>query len=181
MHLRLMAILALFSSSALAGQESYPHFFAIGAGYLRVYDGGGVALHAEYNRRISRGLSVGLPVILGWSQVAGNPGKRRSFMTGVHLRAESTRSTQASRYVAASVLGISSSVPDYFQAALAAGPFPTHNVIGNQWGYGLALNAGLGLAGSRKVRVTLDGGVIYQRVYDQDSDLGWMLGGSLFF
>jgi hypothetical protein len=179
MHLRTIGLLALVSATTLSAQEAEPHAFAIGASYLRVYDGDGVALRAEYNLYVSRRIAIGFRVALGWSGIANNPGKRRSLMVGSQVRLETSTATGHVRpFVAATVLAVSSSVPDY-NRLLVPGPVPTHSLIGNEWGYGLALDAGLGLPPLKKIRVRLDGRLLYQRVYEGGSDLGWMLGASL--
>jgi hypothetical protein len=181
MHLRTIALVALVSATTLSSQAAEPPAFALGASYLRVYDGDGVALRAEYHLYVSRRIAIGFPVALGWSDVSGNPRKRRSFMVGSQLRLETSTATGRVRpYVAAAALAISSSVPDY-NRLLVPGPVPTHSVIGNEWGYGLALDAGLGLPPLKKISVRLDGRLLYQRVYDGGSDLGWMLGASFLF
>jgi hypothetical protein len=181
MHLRMIGLIALVSATTLSAQEAEPHAFAIGASYLRVYDGDGVALRAEYNLHVSPRIAIGFPVTLGWSGVVNNPGKRRSFMVGSQVRLETSAATGRVRpYVAAAALAVSSSVPDYDRLQVP-GPVPTHSVIGNEWGYGLSLDAGLGLPPLKKLGVRLDGRLLYQRVYESGSDMGWMLGASLLF
>jgi hypothetical protein len=180
-RLSVLGLLALVSATSLSAQGTAPHAFAIGTGYLRVYEGDGVALRAEYNRYLSQRIAIGFPVTLGWSNVASNPGKRRSFMAGSQVRLETSTATGRVRpYVAASALAISSSVPDYDRLQ-GPGPVSAHSRIGNEWGYGISLDTGLGLPVSRKLEVRLDGRVLYQRVYEGSSDVGWMVGASVLF
>ena len=176
----MIGLLALASTTPLSAQDAAPRAFAIGASYLRVYDGDGVALRAEYNLYLSPRIAIGFPVTLGWSGVTGNPGKRRSLMVGSQVRLEAAAVGRLRPYVGGSALAISSSVPDY-NRLLGPGPVRAHNRIGNEWGYGVSLDAGLGLPVSRKLGVRLDGRLLYQQVYEGGSDVGWMLGASVAF
>jgi len=181
MRTGIVGVLILVAASTGWGQGPPAHSFAIGAGYLRQYGGGGIGLHAEYNWHLSPRLAVGLPVRLGWSSVGANPGKRRSFMVGGQVRLMApARPGQASPFIGAAVLAISSSVPDV-ASVYAPGTVAANDAVGTEWGYGMALDAGVELARTGKVGLRLDASAIYQYVYQNNSDVSWTLGASIVF
>ena len=177
----IVGVLTLVAASTLWGQATPAHSVAIGAGYLRQYGGGGIGLHAEYNWHLSPRLAVGLPVRLGWSAVGTNPGKRRSFMVGGQLRVMApAKPGHSSPFIGAAVLAISSSVPDVV-SVYAPGTVVPNGTVGTEWGYGMALDAGVDLARRGKVGLRLDASAIYQYVYENNSDVSWTLGASIVF